>query len=453
MEVPQNPMLIAEAEEIEINDSYRKLIGTASVKFPRGTVIKKTITETNREEISKKYPVTAKIQEDTGILMTTRATSKLAEIKDFAVGDRIRIMLGYTEKAEVAAMTKANNVFQKTIFNDPDTLREYKSHLTTMFDGFITQLNVAEPIEFKCETLTSVLKKISCPKLTSSGKNMTVNDVLSLGGKWKLLKDTGFELDPETEGIRIDIGPISIPPDLTIADVLTTWGNRCRVFAYYKEINGKPCISLGRSYFSGAGKDSVVSKNESQEIPKILFNYHVAEDGLSLVQTDKAFLSVEAQSMENSGKTYRVTVRKNPDPDTSKKDYKPYQILSETTLSKKAQKMGAVRLKEGKDRVDLSRYTVIPYMSRKIGISHEALVEEAIKYLESYNMNGIEGQLTLFGDLYLKTATKVELVDSRFKNRNGYYLVDEVTTKFGVHGFRQTIKLPYLIAKKKEENE
>ncbi|MDR1090967.1 MAG: hypothetical protein LBL79_07810 [Prevotella sp.] len=50
MEVPRGTRLITEVEELEIVESYRKLIGTATVKFPRGTVIKKTITEINKEE-------------------------------------------------------------------------------------------------------------------------------------------------------------------------------------------------------------------------------------------------------------------------------------------------------------------------------------------------------------------------------------------------------------------
>ena len=45
MEEPASPRLITEVAEVEIEESYRKLIGTASVKFPRGTVIKKTLTE------------------------------------------------------------------------------------------------------------------------------------------------------------------------------------------------------------------------------------------------------------------------------------------------------------------------------------------------------------------------------------------------------------------------
>ena len=37
-------------ESIEINDTYKKLINSASVRFPRGTVIKRTITSENIEK-------------------------------------------------------------------------------------------------------------------------------------------------------------------------------------------------------------------------------------------------------------------------------------------------------------------------------------------------------------------------------------------------------------------
>ena len=44
-------MRICEVEEVEIDESFKKLISTASVRFPRGTIIRKTITnQTNEEE-------------------------------------------------------------------------------------------------------------------------------------------------------------------------------------------------------------------------------------------------------------------------------------------------------------------------------------------------------------------------------------------------------------------
>lgn len=446
MEEPSSPRLIAEVEELEIVDSYRKLIGTASIKFPRGTVIKKTITEFNTEEVAKRAFISDNI--DKGVLVvTTKTDSKLAEVSDFNIGNRIRIMLGYTTDPKIAALAKVDDR-GKSLYNDTGKLSEYKKHLTVMFDGYITKCSISTPIELKCENLASALKKISCPKVTAS-KNMTVNDFLSEKGKWKLLKNTGLKLHPDTEACDINIGRVSLNPDLTVADVLTEW-SKYKVFAYVKYDNGEPCIAVGRSYFSSVGKDSVIRK-DSSDIPKILFNYHVSDNGLTLMDTDKDFLAVEATSLESNSKFYHVTIRRNPDYDSTNPESKRWQVLNETTISKKAQRAGATVLKKSKDKIDLSQYTIIPYMSRKIGISHDDLILEAIKHFETCNMNGIDGTLTLFGDLALKSGTKVELSDDRYPQKNGYYLVDEITTKFGTEGYRQSIKLPYLIAKKNND--
>lgn len=450
MAEPESPLRIAEVESIQIDDSYRKLIGTASVKFPRGTVIKKTITTLNEQENANK--VSASI-DDAGVLITTRTDSKVASVTDFKVGQRIRIYLGYVEGndkgARIAALTKLDTN-KKSIFNDNDKLAEYKKHLNVMFEGYITKCSIDTPIEIQCENLASGLKKKTCPKVTAK-KNMTVNDFLADNGKYKLLKDTGLSLHPDTKSCEINIGKVNLTSDLTVADVLTEWG-KYKVFAFVKYNGDTPYIAVGRSYFSNPGKDSVLNYADNQSnIPEILFDYHVANNGLTLMNTDKDFLAVEATGLDKDDKFYHITIRKNPDYDSSKKGSKKWQVMNETKLSKKAMKLGATPLTKSKDKVDLSKYTVIPYMSRKIGITKEALLQEAIKYFESYNMNGIEGQLTLFGDLNLKTAQKVKVTDKRHPAKNGYYLIDEISTTFGTGGYRQTIKLPYCIAKIKSE--
>jgi hypothetical protein len=45
---PDRCLTIRECESIEIEESYKKLIGTASVRFPRGTIIKRTMTKNDR---------------------------------------------------------------------------------------------------------------------------------------------------------------------------------------------------------------------------------------------------------------------------------------------------------------------------------------------------------------------------------------------------------------------
>ncbi|KAA5429350.1 hypothetical protein F2Y74_27345, partial [Bacteroides cellulosilyticus] len=94
---------------------------------------------------------------------------------------------------------------------------------------------------------------------------------------------------------------------------------------------------------------------------------------------------------------------------------------------------------------DLSTYTIVPYMSPNMKINSDKLVEEAIEYFRSYNLNGISGSVTLFGDFGLYPACQVELTDDRNPAKNGTYIVEEVTTTFGTGGYRQKITIPHKI--------
>lgn len=448
-EQPINPTLIAEVENLEIEESYKELISTAVVSFPRGTVIKKTTTQVNIKDdaISQEKIGAATI--DNGVVYVKRTDSKLATVDDFSVGNRIRIMLGYTTDPKIAGLTKISKD-KTSIFNDSVKLAEYQKHLTMMFDGFITKCSIDMPVQIQCENIASCLRKISCPHLVIKN-NVTVNDLLSENGKYKLLKGTGLKLYPLTEQADINLGPMEIPSDLTIADLFENWSSKAKVHSYIKYgSNGEPYICMGRVYFSNIGKDSVLYGADT-DIPVILFDYNVTSNSLTLMKNDKDYLVVEASCLEKNGKFYKMSIRKNPNYDPDVPNSPQWQILNEVKLSKKEQKAGATVMSNARERVDLSKYTIIPYMSNKIGISHDELLEEAIKCFQEYNPNGVQGSLTLFGDFNLRTGTKIKMIDNRNPQKNGYYLVDNVTTKFGVGGYRQTIKTPFLISKLEED--
>jgi hypothetical protein len=456
MTVPSDAMLISEVEEIEIEESYKKLIGTASVRFPRGTVIRKTIDKFNEEEAASNKILQANIT-DAGVLEEVRQETSVASSSSFSIGQRIRIYLGYTQDPNIANLAKTSNT-GKSIYNDSGTLNKYENStyiaekaMSVMFDGYITKISVDTPIELHCENLASALKNITCPKVTIKSKS-TVNDFLSDSGRYKLLKGTGISLHPDTESQQYDLGAVTLTPDLTVADVLTEWA-KYGLHSFVTEYNGKPVIAVGRSYFSNAKKDSIINAITQPAQPvKILFDYHVASNDLSLTNTDKKYLAIEAEGLSSDDKFIHLTLLRNPKYDESSGTGDPWRVVNETQLSKKAMKLGARPLSKSSDRISMKLYNKVPYHSRKIPITKDELLEEAIKYFESYNMNGIEGTLTLFGDLHLKTGTKVELVDNRYPGKNGYYLVEEVHTTFGSHGYRQRIKLPYCIKRIKQEN-
>lgn len=450
---PKDALTITEVGSISISESYKKLIGEASVQFPRGTVVRKTVTEINEADVANDPALSASIM-DNGVLLTTRKNSRLAEVSDFKIGNRIRIYLGYTTDPKIAQIGKASQM--QSVYNNEELHKQYLGadpntkcqYMTCMFDGYIVKCSTDSPIELQCESIASVLKRITCPDL-SPKKNMTVNDFLAKGGKYDLLKGTGLELHPDTEALSIDIGKVGLTSDHTVADILTEWA-KYKLFAFVKYVNGKPYVFVGRSYFSNAGKDSVLNGDLSVA-PEIKFDYHVADNQLTLMSTDKAFLAVEAQGVDKEDKFIKLTVRLNPDYKSGDSPNSKWLINNESKLSKKAMKSGATPISKASNKVDLSKYTIVPYMSRKMGITNAELKEEAIKFFESYNMNGIEGKLVLFGDLSLRTATKVKLTDKRSPAKNGYYLVEEVDTDFGVNGYRQTITLPYCITRKSNQ--
>lgn len=455
-EVSGDVMRICEVEEVQIEESFKKLIGTASVRFPRGTIIRKTVTARTAEEDKDFQKISASIS-NSGVIEETRTETSVASVDTFAVGQRIKIYLGYTTDPLVAEMAKTGNT-GKTIYNDNDTYQQYlsnfkntgpdsKKYMSLMFDGYITKVSLDTPIELECENLASHLKTITCPKVKL--KKCEVKDFLGDNGRYKMLQDTGLILHPDTAGMDFDLGAVELSTELTVADVLTEWA-KYGMFCYVSDYNGLPAIQIGRAYFSNPGRDSLLNATTIPGVVPIHFDYHVADNGLTLTSSDKDFLAVKAKGLSSDDKFINITILRNTKYDPGKPESKSnsrYRYVNETKLSKKALKAGKRYLTDApNDKVDMKLYTQIAFVSKTIPTTVEKLAEEAIKYFEGYNMTGIEGSLTLFGDLQIRTAQQVQLIDHRYPGKNGVYLVEEVTTTFGTKdGFRQRITLPYCI--------
>lgn len=448
-------MRICEVEEIEIDESFKKLISTASVRFPRGTIIRKTITNQTNEEEEDFKKVSVQLS-NSGVVEETRTSTSVASPSTFSVGQRIKIYLGYTTDPQVAEMAKTGNT-GKSIYNDTATYDDYlaqfkhtgsdsKKYMSLMFDGYITKVSLDTPIELECENLASFLRTITCPKVKL--KKCEIKDFLGEDGRYKFLKDTGLILHPDTASMDFDLGAVELSTDLTVADVLTEW-SKYGLFCYVSDYNGTPAIQIGRAYFSNPGKDSILNATTTPRPVQIQFDYHVANNGLGLTSSDKDFLAVGAKGIDSDDKFINITILRNPQFDSSKPESESnpaYRYVNEAKLTKKAMKAGKRYLTDApNDKVDMKLYTKIAFVSKTIPIDMKKLAEEAIKYLEGYNMTGIEGSLTLFGDLYIRTAQQVELIDRRYPGKNGVYLVEEVNTTFGTDGFRQRITLPYCI--------
>lgn len=414
--VIQSPIVLTEVEEVEINESYKKLIGTAKIVFPKGTVFQSTVIGNATIEGKDAGRITTEIMQD-GVVIEKRSTQQAMNEVSFKVGQRVKIELGYN------------------------------GLLKTMFEGYISAYNSASKFEIHCENMAYKLKLKQAPKIETPAST-SVNDVL--GEKYGLLKDTGFVIHSETKRFDIQIGKVKITDNFTVADVLSEW-SKYKVYCFLKydenSPDNMPAIAIGRPYSSS--KSQPVFPKDSEAKPfRISFNYHVAQDGLKVVKTDPKFLAVTGKALGSDEKFFEVTVRLNPDYDPTVAGSKEFQTVNATQISKKTYKVTGNTTAEGaqtKTKVDLSTYTIVPYMSPNMKINSDKLVEETIEYFKNYNLNGITGSITLFGDLALNTAVQVKLVDDRNPSKNGIYITEEVTTTFGVQGYRQKVTIPYKV--------
>lgn len=409
-----NPIVLKEVQQIEINESYKKLIGTAKITFPKGTVFQSTVIGNATIEGKDAKRVTTEIMQD-GVLIEKRTSQKAMDATTFTIGQRVNIKLGY------------NGV------------------LKNMFNGYISAYNSDSQFEIQCENMAYKLKLKQAPKF-ETGTTCSVNDVL--GDKYGLLKDTGFEIHSDTKKFDIQIGKVKITDNFTVADILSEW-SKYKVYCFLKydenSPDNMPTIAIGRPYSSSKSQPTFPQDSEAKPF-KILFDYHVAQSDLKVVKTDPKFLAVTGKALGSDEKFFEVTVRLNPDYDPNSAGSKEFQTVNATQISKKTHKVTGNTTAEGADtktKVDLSTYTIVPYMSPNMNINSDKLVEETIEYFKNYNLNGITGSLTLFGDLALNTAVQVELIDNRNPSKNGTYIVEEVTTTFGTGGYRQKITVPY----------
>jgi len=421
---PDNPIVIkdgveiTEVEQIQITESYKQLIGTAKLTFPKGTVYRSTVLGPVTLEGKEATRLTTEVMQD-GVLIEKRTSQDVIGETTFTIGQRINIKLGY------------NGV------------------LKNMWDGYITGYNSDSRFEIECENMAYKLKLKQAPKFETPSSGASVNDILE--GKYNILEGTGFKVHSDTKKFDIQIGKVKITDNFTVADILSEW-SKYKVYCFLKydadTEDQMPAIAVGRPYSNSKSQPQFPQENNGVPF-KIRFDYHVAKNDLKTVRTDPKFLAVTGKALGSDEKFFEVTVRLNPEYDPSDAGSKKYQVVNATQISKKTHKLTGNTTADGADtktKVDLSTYTVVPYMSPNMNIDSDQLVEETTEYFENYNLNGIDGTVTLFGDFGLSPAVQVELIDDRNTSKNGIYIVEEVETTFGTGGYRQKFKIPIKIA-------
>lgn len=447
-EPPNNraPVLLAECESFQVQENYRQTVCGMELKLPKGTMLLRTIAnEKDVEDADNKAYVN---WGDGGAVVVPPSKGKvsLADPSDFEVGSRIRIYAAYTTDWNIWELRNRNHT--PNIFTDNTLLKKYKDCMDKVFDGFITQCSPSAPLVIKGQNLMTIFKKVSCPNRTAS-QGATLKEILDPKGTWRLLTTKGQEIIKLHSTNSLDkLGDVHIAPailsnEMTIADAFAEWSNRFGLYFRILEENNEPRLKIGYTYTSGAipgGTDVCICQNVDGNAPVIYFDYNVANDGLSYIDTDPYYIMIKCTVPITRTKGGRGKFVFHLKLETSGK----YEMVDMTYINRKG-----IKTKSIKPYFKHSNFTIIDRIypetipeSQVEGKKGEMKMW-AIKQFEDAINNGLSGSLTLFGDLGLHTGELVDLNDKRHKKRNGRYIVEEVITSVSTEGLRQQIKIPY----------
>lgn len=228
---------------------------------------------------------------------------ELLNPNDFVVDNRIEIYCGYAySEDEFKSMMSDNN--------------KVPTNMEMVFTGFITACSVSTPLEVECENMAHILTTINVPDITEKN-TMKVSDFLSDTGKYHLLKDTGISLAKDIGNSTIEVAKFHISSQLTVADVLAEW-SKCGIMSYMENnADGSSSLRVGRIYYVGKGGGDLPTKdnnyityNPISQYNIIQFDWDVADDKLSLVNSDKKYLAIKATARGKGGKYFGFTLRK-----------------------------------------------------------------------------------------------------------------------------------------------
>lgn len=388
-----NPLYSNEIVNLTINDSYKTLINTATLQFTRAITVNNSLKDQFGERQEKL------VGDENSI---------------FARGKRINIKLCYGSD----------------------------ENLVTMFDGFVSSIVPGNPFTIQCEDMGYILKQTALPPISTSASGTKLNEFIP-----EILKGTGLELHPKCKELNMTIGQIVYPQNCTVADILNRfkkWGIVC----YIRYYEGKPYLAIGRTLMSVKSNESVL--NDSPDNPyEIYFNENVAVDNLKITKLDINFLALEAIALYPNNSMYKATIRRDP------KDLSKFQVINESKIGKKQLKETILdetdansnltnKVGSKNSKIDLSQYNICTF--HEYNVDRETLIKNAQAKFEEISKTGIEGDLTLFGDFNLYSGSKVRLHDDLNPEKNGLYVVSDVTTTFGSGGYRQKIKIPFKLS-------
>jgi len=277
-----------------------------------------------------------------------------------------------------------NNVFKRGdavsiwlgYYPNPDTTK------APIFKGFISNVSVDKTVKITCQD-SYLLKQINVESHYFS--SATVKEICDYYIKGQITYDV----------IEVDLGALNVDNNSFI--------NFIQLLEIFKEN-----YSLFSWFENGVLKIQTPYLNRNGVTHKMYFNgekANVIDNSLNYTRDDDFDVVVKAES-----------------------------ILPDNTrvIRYAAMRKGEVHIQTAK--MDGQQRNIILYNKTQAEID-----EILTKQLPILTFEGFEGSFTTFGEPTIKHGDNVEMIDNKYSERNGTYMVKEVRTTFDLNGFRQQI--------------
>lgn len=350
-----------------------------------------------------KVPRTIYVQDDTGPLVINNVRYSNwagqsiygvvgAESPLFMRGDKITISLGY---------------FHDPMDGNPEVLE-----MDERFTGYITKIKNKMPIEIECEDQMWKLKQIKAENKVWKASEYTVQKMLT-----EMLKGTGISVVDGVDGtVQTNIGDFRTQNE-TIAMVLDRLRRDGGLYSYFRGPGLLRCSGI--VYYPQDRVDHVFRFQENIHTGDQL-EYNRKEDLNIAIKAHAEFIT-EGTGTNNDG--------------TTKTKRKRLEVM--------VTKSGVLSKEEEKDfQGDLITIPVIG--ARTIA----DLTKRAKEYLPKFYYTGFKGSFTTFGQPAVKHGDGAIIQDPIIPERDGTYLVKQVTISWGVNlGIKQKVLLHLRIDK------
>lgn len=260
----------------------------------------------------------------------------------------------------------------------------YNSNMIQEFEGFVSRVNMTTPCEVECEGYAFQLRD---KPFNHSWKSTNLRQVLAA-----VITGTNIVLDDQIPDIPFtNYSFINESAFKALELIRKDCGNAIAI--WFK--GNRLCAAYKYYHFTQAN-----SQGEPDAVFKI--GYNVVRDG-----------QMKQRKAGDSIREVELYFRK---PDGSRIKAKA-GVVNSNVEQKKLQAIG-----------------------------DQATLERLAQELEAKkNYTGFEGKLTTFLQPYCEPGFKIRIIDPRYPERSGDYLVESVETRYGRNGARRTIELSFKI--------